>query len=225
MNSHSTDRLPNMVNAAMLAIRQQHARDRRPAEHRHADRAGGRAVDGQDQDEEEDVGCFEGEPRTARPGSGRRDGSHALSHAREQEGHDANEAQKNSRERHGERRRPRGRRHEEFRQLAARRVAAADDDGLERESRQQEALEPGRLARQARQASTVARAARRHAWDPRPAGRAIADVRCISVLASAAAATAVLKQTPAQRIFGLVSAPIARWSAIASGSDGVGKSG
>ena len=118
--------------------------------------------------------------------------------------------------RHGEQAAPRTDGHEELRKLAARRVTAADHDRLECESRQQESLEPGRLRHQARQAST----SRSNAGPPRigsATGRRIdSDARVIAASASTVDSVAVLKLTPAQRIFGFVSEPIRRCSAIAS---------
>ena len=116
--------------------------------------------------------------------------------------------------------------HEEFRELAAGSVAAADHHCLERESREQESLEPGRTRHEARQAST----SRSKAGPPRigsATGRPSACGCLLHQPSSAAAADSalVLKLTPAQRMEGFVSAPDFRLSAIASASDGVGKPG
>ena len=131
-----------------------HARERRPTEHGDADRARGRAVDGENQDEREHVGRLVHDPERPDEVAEEVPVVRAAVHAREQEGHDADEAEQHRRQRHREQSALGTDGYEELRQLAAGGIAAADDHRLECKARQQESLEPGRARHQARQAST-----------------------------------------------------------------------
>ena len=151
--------MPKVTNSEDPGRQRERAGQRRQPEHRRADRAGRGAVDGEDQDDEEEIDALEDDPAGAEQrleealivaGRGR---------PREQEGGDADQAE----QRHGEQHRgdaaPRAARQEEFGELAPGRIAAADHHRLEGEAGQQEALEEARRPRrvaghQPRQRST-----------------------------------------------------------------------
>src|SRR3546814_11001625 len=97
--------------------------------------------------------------------------------ARKRKGQRGDDAPDEGREQHRGKPAPRARRHEIFGQLAPRRIAAADDDGLPCETGQQETLEPRRALRPA------ARLAPTHArhFSPNPSKDAPPRTRAVKI--------------------------------------------